>query len=170
MVDITALTALIVAAVALVVASAQLTQQLLATAYVIRKCDQIVTGGLTKGGTRQWHWRQFRYTVKYQAIIFALPRSVYRSLDISSTIQINSQSNEIWDRALKTRPQRSSAQACWISLLQDLVQTSCLDNYDICTKEESGDRIPDDLTVAPTRVDCLMILLSGIAMGMQVFK
>ena len=41
---------------------------------------------------------------------------------------------------------------------------------DICTKEESGDRIPDDLTVAPTRVDCMTILLSSIAMGMQVFR
>ena len=53
MVDTTALVALIVAAVALVIALAQLTQQLLATGYVIRKCDRIVTGGVTKGGTRQ---------------------------------------------------------------------------------------------------------------------
>jgi len=46
----------------------------------------------------------------------------------------------------------------------------CLLPDDICTKEESGDRIPDDLTVAPTRVDAMTVLLSCIAMGMQVFK
>lgn len=66
--DTAALAALVVAAVALLIASAQLTQQLLSTAYVIRKCDRIVTGGLTRGGTRQFHWRQFRFTVKYQTL------------------------------------------------------------------------------------------------------
>ena len=176
MVDTTALVALVVAAVALVIALAQLVQQLLATAYVIRKCDSIVTGTLTKGGTRQWHWRQFRFTVKYQSIVFTLPRSVYSSLDINSTIQINSTESmtatsiRICERATMTRPQRPSAQACWISLLQDSIAVGCLIPEDICTKEESGDRIPDDLTVAPTRVDCMTILLSSIAMGMQVFK
>lgn len=170
MVDVSALAALIVAAVALVVALAQLTQQLLATAYVIRKCDRIVTGGLTKGGTRQWHWRQFRFTVNYQAVVFALPPSVYQNLGISSTIQVNPPSKEIWNRALKTRSHRNSSQACWISLLQDLAQSSCLSESDVCIREESGDRIPEDLTVAPGRVDCMTVLLSCIAMGMQVFK
>lgn len=170
MVDVSALAALIVAAVALVVALAQLTQQLLATAYVIRKCDRIVTGGLTKGGTRQWHWRQFRFTVNYQAVVFSLPPSVYQNLGISSTIQVNPPSMEIWNRALKTRPHRSSSQACWISLLQNLAQSSCLSKNNVCIREESGDRIPEDLTVAPGRVDCMTVLLSCIAMGMQVFK
>ena len=100
MVDTAALAALVVAAVALVVAAAQLTQQLMATAYVIKKCDRIVTGGITRGGTRQWHWRQFRFTVKYQAVIFALPRPVYETLGISSTIQVNPPTKRLWDRAL----------------------------------------------------------------------
>ncbi|KAL8792340.1 MAG: hypothetical protein Q9195_005043 [Heterodermia aff. obscurata] len=176
MVDTTALVALVVAAVALVIALTQLAQQLLATAYVIRKCDSIVTGTLTRGGTRQWHWRQFRFTVKYQSIVFTLPPSVYSSLGINSTISVNStiksipSSTAICERATMTRPQRTSAQACWISLLQDLTAAGCLTPEDICTKDESGDRIPDDLTVAPTRVDCMTILLSSIAMGMQVFR
>ena len=55
MADVSALAALVVAAVALLIAGLQLTQQLLATAYVIRKCDRLVTGGVTKGGIRQWH-------------------------------------------------------------------------------------------------------------------
>ena len=52
MVDTTALVALVVAGVALVVAADQLTLQLMATAYVIRKCDGIVTGGLTINNQR----------------------------------------------------------------------------------------------------------------------
>ena len=172
MVDSTSLVALVVAAVALVIALAQLTQQLLATAYVIRKCDSIVTGTLTKGGTRQWHWRQFRFTVKYQSIVFTLPHSVYGSMGIYSAVRIHRTLNSrtIRDRARETRPRRTSAQACWISLLQDLTVAGCLMPEDMCTREESGDRIPDDLTVAPTRVDCLTILLSSIAMEMQVFR
>lgn len=170
MVEVAALAALIVAAVALVVALAQLTQQLLATAYVIKKCDRIVTGGLTKGGTRQWHWRQFRFTVKYNAIIFALPRPVYKSLEIESTIHINSPSKVILYRATEMRKKRTPSQGCWVSLIQDLVHFSALTDESICVREESGDRIPEDLTVAPTRVDCLTVLLSCIAMGMQVFK
>ncbi|KAL9577226.1 MAG: hypothetical protein Q9212_006504 [Teloschistes hypoglaucus] len=176
--DTAALAALIVAAVALLIASAQLTQQLLSTAYVIRKCDRIVTGGLTRGGTRHFHWRQFRFTVKYQTLQFALPLSVYASLDISSTVQPEGSSepqgtaasNLIVEQASKTRPHRSSAQACWVSLVQDLAFSACLVGGDIGTKEESGDRIPDDLTVAPMRVDSITLLLTCIAMGMQVFK
>jgi len=168
--DTSALAALVVAAVALLVAAFQVTQQMLATAYVIRKCDQVVTAGLTKGAKRQWHWRQFRFTVTYNAIVFALPQPIYSSLGISSTIQIDKSSQEIWDRASRSRSQRTSAQGCWISFVQDLAMSGCLLPDDICTREESGDRIPDDLTVAPTRVDAMTVLLSCIAMGMQVFK
>ena len=168
--DTSALAALIVAAVALVVATAQLTQQLLATAYVIRKCDRIVTGGLTKGGSRQWHWRQFRFTVNYQAIIFELPRSIHSSLGISPTVRVDRSSKELFDRALMMRSQRRSGQACWVSLVQDLALSCCLRAEDVGMREESADRIPDDLTVAPTRVDSMTVLLSCIAMGMQVFK
>jgi len=115
--DTSALAALVVAAVALLVAAFQLTQQMLATAYVIRKCDQVVTAGLTKGAKRQWHWRQFRFTVTYHAIVFALPQPLYSSLGISSTIQVDKPSQEIWVRATRSRSQRTSAQGCWVSFV-----------------------------------------------------
>ena len=170
MVDVSALAALIVAAVALLIAGLQLTQALLATAYVIKKCDRLVTGGVTRGGMREWHWRQFRFTVKYEAILFALPTSVYSSLGVSSTVQIGKPSPDIHRRALERRPKRSHYQGCWVSLVQDLVHSSLLRPEDICIREESGDRIPDDLTVAPTRVDALSVMLTCVAMGMQVMK
>ena len=168
--DTAALAALVVAAVALVIASAQLAQQILATAYVIRKCDRIVTGGLTKGGTRQWHWRQFRFTVKCQTVVFSLPVQVYNSLGLSSSVNVSSRPEDIWHRAVEKRHQRNPAQACWVSFVQDLAASHCLDPGNLGTREESGDRIPDDLTVAPTRVDSMTILLSCLALGMQVYK
>ena len=172
MVDVTALVALVVAGVALVVAAGQLTQQLMATAYVIRKCDRIVTGSLTRGGGRQWHWRQFRFTVKYQAIIFALPPSVYSTLGINPTIKVDvaKPSQDLWLRAIQLRPNRTAMQACWITFVQDLIKCACILPDGVDVREESGDRIPDDLTVAPARVDALTVMLVCIAMGMQVYK
>lgn len=167
--DVSALAALVIAVIALVVAAGQLTQQVMATAYVLRKCDRIVTGGLTKGGTRQWHWRQFRFTVNYQSIVFALPASIYTALGISPTIQIDKPSKDIWTKAIRLRDDRTSAQGCWISFVQDLVMSRCLRPEDITLREESGDRIPEDLTVAPVRVDTTSVMLTCIAMGMQVF-
>lgn len=188
--DTTALAALIIAIVALVIAAAQLTQQVMATvaivaivvaaaqliqqvmetAYVIRKCDCIVTGGLIKSGIRQWHWHQFRFTVKYRAIVFALPASIYSALGVSPTVQVDTPSPEVRHIANKDLGIRNPSQACWISFVQDLVMFTCLCPEDLCVKEESGDRIPDDLTVAPTRVDTITVMLTCIAMGMQVSK
>lgn len=168
--DTAALVALVVAIVALVVAAAQLTQQVMATAYVGRKCDRIVTGGLSKCGIRQWHWRQFRFTVKYQAIVFALRASIYSALGVSPTVQVDTPTLEIWHKVNKIRKLRKSSQGCWISFVQDLVVFTCLRPEDVCVKEESGDRVSDDLTVAPTRVDTITVMLTCIAMSMQVSR
>jgi hypothetical protein len=170
MAEISALAALVVAIVALLITSIQLTQQLMATAYVIRKCDRIVTGGLTKGGIRQWHWRQFRFTVRYQAIVFSLPPPLYTALGVSPTVRIDSPSRDLWSRALKLRSTRTTAQGCWISFIEDMVMCTCIRPENVCVMEESGDRIPEDLTVAPTRVDALAVMLTCVALGMQVLK
>ncbi|KAI9875149.1 MAG: hypothetical protein M1830_008823 [Pleopsidium flavum] len=170
MADLTALAALVVAVAALLITTLQLTQQLLATAYVIRKCDRIVTGGLTRGGTRQWHWRQFRFTVKYQAIVFALPAPLYSALGVRPTVQVDSPSHELCVHAMKLRPNRTTTQGCWVSFIQDMVMSACIRPEDLCVREESGDRIPEDLTVAPTRVDAIMVMLICVALGMQVSK
>lgn len=168
--DTSALAALVIAVIALVVAAAQLTQQVMATAYVIRKCDRIVTGGLTKGGIRQRHFRQFRFTVQYQAVVFALPASIYTALGVSPTVRVDTPSPQVWHDASKIRENRKSSQGCAISFLQDLAMFTCLRPEDVCVRDESGDRIPEDLTVAPTRVDTITVLLTCIAMGMQVFR
>lgn len=172
MVDTTALVALVVAGAALVVAAGQLTQQLMATAYVIRKRDGIVTGDLTKGAVRQWHWRQFRFTVQYQAIIFTLPSSVYAALSVSPTVQLDADkpSQELWDRAVALRPKRNPSQGCWISFAEDLIKCKCILPEGIYVRVESGDRIPDDLTVAPIRVGALTVMLVCINVEMQVYK
>ena len=172
MVEVIAMIALIVAGVALLVAAGQFTQQVMATAYVIRKCDRIVTGGVTGGGIRHWHWQQFRFTVTYEAIIFALPSSVYRSLCVSPSVQIDPHkpNGELVVRARKLRSGRNLMQGCWISFVQDLIMSDCISEELIDMREGSGDRIPDDLTVAPMRVDGITVMLVCVAMGMRVYQ
>jgi len=166
--DITSLIALFVAAVALLVAGIQVTQQLMATGYVIRKCDQVVAGGLTQGGTRQWHFRQCRFTVSYEAITFSFPESLYSSLGISSAIQVKISSPALWIRARELSDQRTSAQGCWVSFIQDVLD--CIPRDHLSTRWESADRVPDDLTVAPIRVDAITVMLLGVASGMSLSK
>ncbi|MCJ1326289.1 hypothetical protein MMC10_002953 [Thelotrema lepadinum] len=168
--DNTDLVALVIAAVALTIAAVQLAQQLLATGYVIRKCDSIVTAGLAKGGHRKWHWQQFRFTVHYQSIVFVLPQNLYGALGINPAVQIHQPDLTVLNKAVKARPIRQYAQAGWVSFLEDLIPFSCIGEEHIGLKEESGDRIPEDLTVAPTKMDALTVLLCSIAMGMQVSR
>ena len=68
------------------------------------------------------------------------------------------------------RPKRNPSQGCWISFPEDLVKCKCILPEGVYVREESGDRIPDDLTVAPIPVDALTVMLVCIAMGMQVYK
>ena len=172
MVEVIAIIALAIAGVALLVAAGQFTQQVMATAYMIRKCDGIVTGGVIRGGSRHWHWQQFRFTVTYQAIIFALPSSVYKALHVSPSVQIDGHkpNGELVVRARKLRPGRNLMQGCWISFIQDLIMSDCISEELIDVREESGDRIPNGLTVAPMRVDGITVMLVCIAMGMRVYQ
>ena len=186
--DSTALVALVIAAVALVITAAQLLQQLLATGYVLRKCDRIITGSFIPGGTRRWHWRQFRFSVKYKSIAFALPDEVYESLGVIPAMGVGiegertdaspntASSAHLFQRKIVDYMAHSllsrnvTDQACWITLVQDLLMSGCLQLENMRLQEESGDRIPDDLTVAPIRVDALTLLYMGISLGMQVHR
>ncbi|MCJ1369195.1 hypothetical protein MMC20_000404 [Loxospora ochrophaea] len=173
MIDLVALIALVVAVVALFIAAIQVTQQLLATSYVARKCDRIVTGGLTSGYSRHWHWRQFRFTVKYQSVIFALPTPLYSILGLNTTVHAvtSSESGKLWGRAKRSRDKRViEDQGSWVSFVQDLVVSECIHPAGLGLKPESGDRIPEDLTIAPIRVDAATVLLICIAWGMRVLK
>src|SRR6266542_50925 len=63
--SIAAIAALIVAMVALLVAVAQVVQQYIGTAYLMRKCDSSVYGPLPGRGRRIWFWHQLRFKVLY---------------------------------------------------------------------------------------------------------
>lgn len=166
MTDTSALAAIVAAAVALFMATAQVAQQLLAPAYVVRKCDRIVTGGFTQGGKRQWQWRQFRLNVKYQAVVFALVQSVHKGLSrlhrpVHSYLEGDTGPDAEDKAAPKVGP-RMLGFSC-----HPMVSYS---RY-VCTRKESGDWTPeDDPTAAPLRLDLITILLTCITISMHVVK
>lgn len=169
--EIAALAALTIAVAALLFAAAQFTQQLMTTASTSGNCGGTRTGALIKGRIRRWHWRQLRFTVKDQAVVAALPASIYSTLGIRPTVSIDTPSQKLWMKAMKTRGGRSfSTQSSWISFVQDLVMFSCIRPDDISLEEKSAERIPDGLIVVPDHVDAISVLLTCIAMGMQVFR
>jgi hypothetical protein len=171
MVDITSIVALTIAVIALLIASLQLTQQLLATGYVVRKCDRVISGGVTQGGIRTFHWRQFRFTVHYEVLTFAFPTRLYESLGVSPAVvvqNVKGKSNDIWEIANRLKPTRTSAQGSWVSFVQDMLP--CLRRDWIGLRWDSGDRIPDDLTVAPAQVDMVTMMLLSVASGLQLSK
>jgi hypothetical protein len=168
MADVTTLVALVVALFALAVATLQVTQQLLATGYVVRKCDRVVVGGLTRGGVRKFHWRQLRFTVRYQVITFAFPMPLYESLGVSPAILVEASSDDLWVKASRLKATRTTTQGSWVSFVQDMLP--CLRPRCLGLRWESGDRIPDDLTVAPAQVDALTVMLLSVASGLQLSK
>ena len=164
--DLISTVALIIALIALLVSGVQLTQQLLATGYTIRKCDRIISGGLTKGGKRHWHWRQFRFTVTYEGLTFCLPLELYASMNISPAVSVSPEATTgLWERAVKLRGERKADQGCWVSFVQDMAPYILAEN--LGRKWESGDRVPEDLTVAPVQVDIVTVVLLCIAAGMK---
>ena len=156
MADLTPTIALVVALIAILVTGPQLTQQLLATGYTIRKCDGIISGNLTNGGMRHWHWRQFRFTVTYEGLTFCLPLELYTSLNVTPTVFVKPEMTMgLLEQAIKLRSERKTGQGCWVSFVQDMAPFILPEN--LGRKWESGDKIPDDLTVAPVQVDVITV-------------
>jgi hypothetical protein len=76
---ISAIAALVVAVVALVIAVAQVAQQYIATADLMRKCDSIVYGYLPGKGRGVWVMRQLRFKVVYSIPQISLPAELWPS-------------------------------------------------------------------------------------------
>jgi len=64
-VDSVAVTALVIALIALIIAIGQLLQAYLATADGSRRCQSSVTGDWAKKTQLSWQWGQFRFETLY---------------------------------------------------------------------------------------------------------
>ena len=77
-----AIAAVLVASVALVVALAQAVQQYLVTGQLIRTCDSVVFGRLPGQGRRIWQFSQFRFRIVYCVPQISLPSSLWQGVSL----------------------------------------------------------------------------------------
>jgi hypothetical protein len=80
----TALAALAIAIVAMLIAMAQALQQYFITGQLIRLCDSVVFGGLPGQGERVWQAAQFRFRVVYKIPQFGLSPELWPSSALPS--------------------------------------------------------------------------------------
>jgi len=91
---------------------------------------------------------------------------VYASLNVRPTVTVTPETTKgLWDRAVELRPERKTSQGCWVSFVQDMAP--CILRENLGRKWESGDRVPEDLTVAPVQVDIITVALLCVAAGMK---
>lgn len=165
---IAAIVALFVAAIALLVAFAQVAQQYIATADLIRKCDSTVYGPLPGKGRRVWKWRQMRFKVFYASphisLTVELWPGMYRAScggsDIGNLLPARDCSDSV---NLDPEP----GQASW-AVFYGVVQQSCY--RDLCYQMLAGDAdlCPSDLPVIPIQVSLRDIIVMAFMNGMAV--
>ncbi|PUU79373.1 hypothetical protein B9Z19DRAFT_1125373 [Tuber borchii] len=132
--------------------------------HTIHKCDRVISGNLPKSGRR--HWRQFRFTVTYEDLAFCLPLELYASLNVSSALSVSPETTtKLWERAVRLRTESKSDQGGWVSFVQDIAPYILAENLD--KKWESGDRIPEDLTIAPVQANAVRVVFLCVATGMK---
>lgn len=129
MVDIVALTALVVSLIALLATIGQLLQQYFATADGFRRCQPSVMGLWAQKTTLRWRWREFRFET-----LFAIPRIFYGPLhpDVGKAGEIaggtcslvdteeslkGSMTYPGWSSYDARRYYSSDELACWVPLL-----------------------------------------------------
>jgi hypothetical protein len=187
---ISAIVALAVALIALLVALAQVAQQYVSTAGLMRKCDSIVFGQLRGGGKRVWVGRQLRFKVVYSmprisidATLWALNSAHPAGYLDDSTIK--KKILEPLDTQPKSTPLRrrfgrklpnpddletpihDSIEASWASFCW-ACQPSCGESLQYHMVSGDADRCPDDLPVIPMQVSFRDVIVMALRSGMRI--
>src|ERR1700761_6301169 len=157
MIDPTAVTALVVSCVALVVTLLQAAQQYAATAYDYRHCSSKSVGGWARNSTRRFIWKELRYDVTFttpiislrvRTVPIALATKKHKRSDtptqyhlMESNMGYNA-SDKPW--FLNADEAKDEAKCSWLSLLE---ATSVTD-LDVRIKQRPGsyDYMPDGIS------------------------
>ncbi|KAF5131589.1 hypothetical protein E5D57_007944 [Metarhizium anisopliae] len=147
MADTIAVVALIVSAVALIIALAQLLAQVIGTVEGHRRCQAAVMGAWAEKTHRDWHWRQFRYET-----LFTTPEIVLASYDpkrpesVAVTGYKDSRKQTL---ELEDKNDPSHQLVCWVHLLSALHECIAPIALELIAKN-TYQRRPLDNTTWPT--------------------
>ena len=167
----TALSALVVALIALGVAVAQAAQQYLVSGQLIRICDSVVYGKMPGQGRRIWQFSQFRFRIVYSIPQITLPSTLWLSTS-SRTGFSESDLLQLPDLSLKdttTGRHSIAGEASWVSFVRT-VQYSCGQSLRYRMVSGDADRCPTDLSVVPTQLSMRDVVVTAIMAGMNVTK
>jgi hypothetical protein len=164
--DIVAIAALVVALVAGLVAVAQVAQQYLGTAALIRKCDSIVYGPLPGRGKREFVLRQLRFKVVYSIPQISLSESLWPNRT-NQTPLYSPPTKKLAPIIQKHDSQPSVGEASWVSFYK-AVENSCVEELRYQLLEGDADHCPAELPVVPMQVSMRDIIVLALMSGMRI--
>ena len=165
---IAAIAALVIAFVALIVASAQALQQYLLSGQLIRLCDSVVYNRMPGQGHRIWQFSQFRFRVVYSIPQIHLLPDLW--MDISPHIpSLPHTVASLPD--LKVHKSGSdvtamAGEASWVSFIR-AVQWSSGRSLRYVMVEGDADRCPLDLPVVPMQLSMREVIVTALMSGME---
>lgn len=166
---IAAVAALSVVVITLVVAFAQVVQQYIGTAGLMRKCDSTVYGPLPGRGRRVWIWRQLRYKVLYSSPHISLTAELWPEIFQSSRLGSEGIHNlySTLEYSMPAISEPEPGQASWVAFYR-IIERSCY--HDLWYKLVTGDAdlCPSDLPVIPVEVSLRDIIVVALMNGMRV--
>ncbi|GAP93098.1 hypothetical protein SAMD00023353_10400240 [Rosellinia necatrix] len=190
---IAAWAALAAALLALLVALAQATQQYVATAQSMRKCEASVWGPMPgHPGRRVWVWQQLRFRVVFDMPNIFIPAEHWHEqgnprefaadritilpapFDPPPSVSIGT-SRKKWKReaaATVADPEGTAlvlhySEAGWVSFARH-VSCVCPASVRLGLTRGDVDRLPSDLTVVPMQVSLRDAIALGLAVGMTI--
>lgn len=173
---VVAVLALLVACIALLVASAQVIQQYFQTGQLIRLCDSVVFGPMPGQGRRVWQTSQFRFRIMYAvpqiSILssiwpdhspfvgsFARGQYLFENVDFSSSSTVSQIDTT---DTTKSMP----GEASWVSFCR-MISGHCATSIRYDLKEYDADRCPGDLPNVPMQVSMRDVIVLAIFAGMK---
>lgn len=163
---ISAIVALVIALLALFVAFAQVVQQYMATADLMRKWDSIVFGPLPGKGHRVWVMRQLRFKVIYEMPQLSLHADLWPSS--APFTGSNSQATTLLPNLATANIKFSSpGEASWASFCR-VMQNSCHESMRYRLVSGDADRCPSDIPVIPMQISLRDVIVMAMMAGMRI--
>jgi hypothetical protein len=180
--DIAAWAALAAALLALVVALAQATQQYVATAQNMRKCEKSVWGPMPgHAGRRMWVWHQLRFRIVFDMPNIFIPTEYWETPGNARQFPAHRITTlpAPFDRLSPTKGGETDleggvtavfqnrSEACWVGFARQLSRV-CPAAVRVGLMVGDVDRLPADLPVVPMQVSIRDVIALGLMTGMSL--
>ncbi|KAK0620582.1 hypothetical protein B0T14DRAFT_234406 [Immersiella caudata] len=162
------------AIVALLIALAQATQQYVATAQNMRKCEKSVWGPMPgHPGRRVWVWHQLRFRIVYDMANIFIPTDYWhspgnaRQFPASRTTVLPAPFDPPLVNPDPEGAVQSYSEACWVGFARQLSYV-CPSAVRLGLLTGDVDRLPADLPVVPMQISVRDLIALGLTTGMSL--